>query len=146
MKKIILSAFMTLALCASAFAQDQELLFKHMHKGKYSEVIEAIEGGAKPNKIDRAGNTLLHFAAWYDALDVAEVLLDHGAFVNAQARDKLTPLHMAAHNWSVNVARFLVANGADKTLRDNNRLTAYDIYKLDVGPREMEIILRPDSE
>ena len=49
------------------------------------------------DKLDQSGLALLHHAARYNRVDVAEALLDHGARIDVRTReDNLTPLHIAA--------------------------------------------------
>lgn len=50
-------------------------------------------------------------------LDVATLLLDHGALVNAPGFDNDTPLHDAVANGHIEVASLLVARGANPLLR-----------------------------
>jgi len=44
---------------------------------------------------------------------IAELLVKHGADINAQTVDLLTPLHMAVEEERYEVAKFLLVNGAD---------------------------------
>ena len=46
-------------------------------------------------------------------VDVAKVLIQNGADVNAVDEDKWTALHFAAENGHVDVAKVLIQNGAD---------------------------------
>ena len=63
--------------------------------------------------------TALHLAAWAGHADAVEVLLGHGAGVNARAYNQFTPLHLAK---DPKVVRVLLDNGADVTLRDSARV------------------------
>jgi hypothetical protein len=57
--------------------------------------------------------TALHRAAVVDAADVAELLIDHGAMVNAHGPLGVTPLILAAGNGSRRTAEVLLKHGAD---------------------------------
>eukprot|EP00938_MAST-03A_sp_MAST-3A-sp1_P003793 g3793.t1 len=48
-------------------------------------------------------------------VDVAKVLLENGADVNAVAKNKFTALHLTAMKGHVDVAKVLLQNGADAT-------------------------------
>jgi ankyrin repeat protein len=65
---------------------------------------------------DADGSTALHCAAWKGNADVAALLLDAGADINAQSSNSHyggTPLHAAAHGNQRAVAEVLLARGAD---------------------------------
>jgi cytohesin len=65
-----------------------------------------------------AGGTPLHFAAGVgNSKDVAEVLIDKGADVNAKSKDDFTPLHNAAGRGHKDIAEVLIAKGADVNSR-----------------------------
>jgi len=78
-----------------------------------------------------ADETALHLAASINHFELAELLIELGADVNAQCkgggRDKNTPLHEAA-KWpgalSVRVAKLLILNGADVFAKNGVSLTA----------------------
>ena len=58
--------------------------------------------------------TALHFAASNGHVDVAKVLIQNGADVNAVHNEvKRTALHHAAEYGHVDVAKVLIQNGAD---------------------------------
>ncbi|KAM9412185.1 poly [ADP-ribose] polymerase tankyrase-2-like isoform 1-T1 [Salvelinus alpinus] len=64
-------------------------------------------------------STLLHLAAGYNNLEVAEYLLQHGAEVNSQDKGGLIPLHNAASYGHVDVGALLIkydacVNATDK--------------------------------
>ena len=62
--------------------------------------------------------TPLHVALRQGNVDVAQLLLEHGADVEAQDDDKCTPLLLASQCGHVEVARILLERGADTEARD----------------------------
>ena len=76
-----------------------------------------IEHGARVDAQQMEGRdrglTALHRAAVVDAADVAELLIDHGAIVNAHGPLGVTPLILAAGNGSRRTAEVLLKHGAD---------------------------------
>lgn len=61
--------------------------------------------------------TALHYAANTN-VEAVEVLLSHGAHIEARNLTGMTPLHMAAVCGKLDVFNFLIAHGADLTARD----------------------------
>ncbi|XP_075245681.1 uncharacterized protein LOC142339499 isoform X4 [Convolutriloba macropyga] len=55
----------------------------------------------------------LHFAVRGGHYNLAQLLLDKGADVNAEALEKLTPLHIAARNGDLDMTKLLVKREAD---------------------------------
>jgi ankyrin repeat protein len=68
--------------------------------------------------------TALIANAWN--LDIAEMLIGHGANVNARAQDGFTPLLNAG---TLELTRFLLQHGADPFAKDNRGETALDWAK-----------------
>jgi ankyrin repeat protein len=124
-----------------------------IRKGKLAKVERLIKKGQDLNSSDswdEDGDTPLKVAAAYGKKDIAELLIAHGADVNARswsgstplayvankdvaevliahgadvnARNKYgwTPLHSA---WNKDVAELLIAHGADVNARDKDGLT-----------------------
>lgn len=74
------------------------------------------------------GFTPLHLAAFFGHRELALLLLDRGADVNARSKSERfaranTPLHAAAANKQVEVARLLVERGADVNAKDGHGFT-----------------------
>jgi len=67
---------------------------------------------------DSLGLTPLHWAALGGKVDVGEVLIAHGAKIDAGDSSGVTPLHCAAVNGHKAIAELLVAHGADLAARD----------------------------
>jgi ankyrin repeat protein len=60
------------------------------------------------------------------AIDAIQLLLDHGADVNAAANDGRTAVHGAALQGFDDVIKFLAAHGADLTVKDHKGFTPLD--------------------
>jgi ankyrin repeat protein len=70
-----------------------------------------------PNVADNFGTTPLHLAARLGRLDVARVLLQHGADPNRRGEIGLTPLHLAEPNCEL--VETLLQHGADPYAQDD---------------------------
>ncbi len=94
----------------------------------YGEVVRLlIAKGADVNARDSSGSTPLDEAAWKGQLEVASILLKHGAEANVHNPNTgVTPLHESAVKGHCEIAALLIAHGADVTARDNNGSTALD--------------------
>ena len=84
-----------------------------------------LEYGADPNPptdYDRDDESPLYYAArlWYDgARAVIELLLEHGANINAKSYHGLTPLHLAVYQADHTLIELLLNHGADIHARTN---------------------------
>jgi len=98
------------------------------------------------------GSTPLHHAATEGHPDVAEVLIRHGADVNARISGPgwagFTPLHWAAYNGQKEVVQLLLSNRADVGAQDNDGFTALNyaenqqrLYPADARRREVVSLL-----
>lgn len=83
--------------------------------GGGAEIVAFLIGkGLDVNARDRFRRTALHDAAMNDSVEVALLLIEHGADVNAvQDYERLTPLHEAIRGNSVEIAEALINAGAD---------------------------------
>jgi hypothetical protein len=69
------------------------------------------------------GATPLHLAAGWGHKDVAQLLLDFKAVVDARNNHGYTPLYVAARSGHKDVVELLLANGADVNAKDNDGQT-----------------------
>jgi ankyrin repeat protein len=104
-------------------------LFEATALGKAGTVRDLLaENPALAATYSHDGWTPLHLASFFGHRDVAGLLLDHGAPIDARsksarfARDN-TPLHAAAANRQTGVAELLIERGADINARDGSGFT-----------------------
>jgi ankyrin repeat protein len=64
------------------------------------------------------GMTALHYAARHNHVDVAKLLLNAGADVNAREANDITPLLMAISNNNMAAAQYLLGHGGDVNAQD----------------------------
>jgi len=81
----------------------------------------------KYNNIGHPGGTVLHYTAEHGKKEMAELLLAHGAQVNARDDEGRTALHLAVSGGSSPMVELLLAHEADVNLKDNRGNTALDL-------------------
>jgi len=95
--------------------REKEIL-KAVKSGSVGSLRQLLARDASLVRVrDKDGSTPLHWAAWKGHREVARLLLDAGAEVNARNKNRhwgTTPLHAAAHGNQVDVAKLLLARGA----------------------------------
>lgn len=103
--------------------------FQLLTLGLDSLVLQDVKNGKCPISItDEQGNILLHLAATYGYVDLAEVLIEKGVDINQQAKNNSTPLMLAAHKNQLTILNFLLKKGANIHLLATN-----DISSLMIG-------------
>lgn len=113
-----------------ASRQNETPLMMACIKGNLNLVKELIRRDADVN---REGWTPLHYAASADTpqtLDIARLLLEESAYIDAASPNGTTPLMLAAQYSSEAVVKLLLQEGADVTLRNQRGLTAVDFARL----------------
>ena len=87
-----------------AAIEGEKAMLKAAKNGDAAGVRELLAGDASlKNTRDKDGSTPLHCAAWKGHAEVAALLLEAGADVNARSQNEHygdTPLHAAAHGTS----------------------------------------------
>ena len=79
------------------------------------------------NSRDKDGETPLHYASAYGRLDIVQLLVDHGADVNATQQHLWTTLHLASSYGYLGIARLLLDRGANVDARNEDGLTACQV-------------------
>ncbi|KAB8214174.1 ankyrin repeat-containing domain protein [Aspergillus novoparasiticus] len=92
-----------------------DALFNAVDRGNATVVSLLIEYGANLERRDNDGMTPLAYAAFFRRPEAAEVLLNHGANVNALSQG-LTALSWAIDEGKVPMVKLLLENGADLTI------------------------------
>jgi ankyrin repeat protein len=96
--------------------------------GKSDVVLALLE--ANPTLVNATlewqGLTPLHLAVRHDQLETVQVLLEHGADVNASDKLGRTPLHFAARYCESVMIDGLLAAGADQALMTHEGKTPLD--------------------
>lgn len=85
-------------------------------------INELIASGLDVNQLDAemSNNTLLHIAAIHGSDDVAKLLLEKGANVNARNQDGYAPIHFALRNENDSTAQIFLDHGADVNQSDKH--------------------------
>jgi ankyrin repeat protein len=90
---------------------------------------------AKGAIVNRPGWTALHFAAASGDDEITKILLDHSAYIDAEAPAKFTPLMIAAREGQESTVGLLLEEGADASLKNSEALTAAQIAERADKPR-----------
>jgi len=93
-----------------------------------------------PNVPFENGKTLLHYAANRGHIEIVQLLLERGAKLDIQDKDKKTPLHEAMAYHHDKVARLLIEKGANVNLRDKEGKTPlFSIVFMDGKERNLAL-------
>ena len=112
MKKLMLLFIGCLIVHSSVNAMD---IFQAAKDGDAGRVKELLLSGFDPNQTNGV-KPLLHLAAGCGHLDVANVLIAHGAEVNRPDMIGMTPLH---YTTNPEVAKVLIEYGAEVDIQDH---------------------------
>ena len=109
-------------LLATASSRESKLdLFEHM-----------IGQGLDPLQVDKRGCNCLHYAARANKSDFIEKILEYGLNVNAMDHNGWSSLHWAVASTedSTQLVKLLLERESDKSIRDKQGRTAFDIAKI----------------
>ena len=116
MKHLLLTTIAAVVLVGCGPSVD---IWKSADEGNIEAVKQNLATGADVN--DRTGfysETPLHFAAENGQKEVAQILIDKSADVNAKAKWDRTPLHGAAKTGRSEIVKLLIETGADLNPKD----------------------------
>jgi ankyrin repeat protein len=104
-------------------------------KYKYQELGAGIarllmERGVDVQAKDKTKHTALHSASFHGRLEIAKILLDHGAIANVESEQGETPLHLVSRGeyesqeQGASITRLLLKCGVDVHIQDKTHHTA----------------------
>lgn len=97
----------------------KQCFFTAVTRGDRKEIEKSLcKDRSLLNLTNRAGRTPLHQAAVLGFGGIIELLLSHGASVDARDSNGCTPLHCALFEGRMNAADVLIGNGADTSCHD----------------------------
>ncbi len=99
-------------------------------KGNIEILFYLLSEGANINKPNSSGETPLHLACINGNFDTVQILVQNGANVNMKTKEGQTPLHLTAKYGvfnSIKIISFLMDHFADKSIRDMDGNTPFDI-------------------
>jgi hypothetical protein len=112
-------------------------MFLVIKQGNTQEFLQRVQGGYNVHKCRWSGFQLIHIAASCGQTDICEILLEHGADINARTvRGWHTPLHLALANGYSQTATFLLHKGCQRWKRNKYHETAYE-YGIRRGYRQI---------
>ena len=99
-------------------------------EGNLELVKNFILNGINVNEKYNNDNTALHIISWNEnilendqCIEIAEILLENGAFINAQNDIGMTPLNTACINNKMKLAKKLLLHNADISIKNNRNFT-----------------------
>jgi ankyrin repeat protein len=114
--------------------------------GHLDRLRALLQEGTDPNLRDRSAETALHRVAGDlenepapENLQIARLLLESGAEINAADKDQHTPLMSAAHGGSAEMIALFLQQGADTEARDREGKTAL-MYALQNAPTVCQLL------
>ncbi len=114
-----------------------EKLLRAADAGDELEFISSLLArGADVNAVDAEGRSALHYAAQHGDIELAELLLAHGADIEARGNDS-TPLMWALFCGEPEFAIHLLQHGANACCRDGAGLTPLHICVSADAAREL---------
>lgn len=98
--------------------------------------------------VDEDGYTPLHRAAYSNHTDIAKLLIQYGANVNARTEYEWTPLHSAVKWSNAECAALLLQHGADVNALSQGQQTPLHIASTVSNCREtaMTLMMEPDCD
>ena len=111
---------------SSQVRPDGTAFWSALQEGNIAELTHELEQGANPDQVDRAGQSALMVAVWYNQSACAETLLECGATPDQTDEGGHTALHGAAFLGRTEIAKLLLAKGAQVNIRSREGETPLD--------------------
>ena len=100
--------------------------FTAIDVGSTEEVQRLLAAGANPDQLDKQGDAALHKAAQTGNIELARILLVHGANVNIRESEQgYTPLMYAGIRKDRDMIMLLLSHGADPMVADKEGYILY---------------------
>ena len=133
-KKLSFHVMVITFLSISAFGQKKQTPSVDIHtavvKGDINAIKQHIAAKSDLNiKEPMGGSTPLISAAVFGKTEIAKLLIDAGALLNAQNNEGSTALITAAFFCRPEIVKMLLAKNADKTIKNKYGSTAYETVK-----------------
>jgi ankyrin repeat protein len=108
----------------------------------YEKVMESLNADPSQATLSFGDlhTTLLHAAAYDGKAEIAKLLLQLGADVNAREVNGRTPLHHAANNGHLDVIDVLVCHGTDIEAKDNGGMTPLMWGRISRSGRSQQVV------
>ncbi len=107
----------------------EDSIFEAAKKGDFLTLSDYLKKGGEVEARDSRGSTPLMLAAYYDQLEVSEILISAGADVNACDQHGNTVLMGVAFKGHVRIVELLLQNSADPHLYNPHGMKALDFAK-----------------
>ena len=142
MKHLLLTTIAAVLLVGTVFADP---IHDAVNRGDLAGVQAELDKGANVNaKMWR--RTPLHSATAGGHTEIAELLIDNGADVNANEDYGWTPLHLAAKYGHREVAELLIAKGADVNAKKKDGWTPLHLAALYGHTEIVELLIAKDAD
>ena len=106
-----------------------------------------LEGGNDLDFIDSdGGRTALDYAALFDNLAMAQLLLDHGAHIDARDSFGNIALHWAAERGSLDVMRLLIAKKTNVDFQNRQGITPIMVAAEHAQPASVRLLLESGAD
>lgn len=111
--------------------------------GQHSVAAYLLKTGADPGiPSNNSFNVApIHSSCAISSFEITDLLLRHGAKVNAKQQMGVTPLHETAHNGKMELTRLLIENGADLNAKTEHGQSPLDMA-LEKGFTEVASLLK----
>jgi ankyrin repeat protein len=128
--------------CGAKLPDKESYLFifflaKALQKGSLKYLEECLKSGFDPLTVSESQNSLLHYAAESNSVELMEKIIILGVPRNRTNIYGWTPLHVAAYNGNKKVVEFLVHKGLDKNRRT---IDGHSPYNLAVEAKKPEVV------